>query len=346
VRKDSPLDPIQLTRELVAIYSPTGEEAKAGAFLAELLAKLGYRVIRQPVAGTRFNVYAFREEPAVVFSTHIDTVPPELPVAEDQEYLYGRGTTDAKGIVAVQLAAAERLAAKGERRIGLLFLVGEEYGADGARAANSLEPKGRYLVNGEPTENRLALGTKGFLRVELRARGKAAHSAYPEEGISAIERMLDTLERLRRLPLPVDELLGECTLNIATIEGGVRPNVIPDRCRAELSFRTVRDTAELRSALQSLLAEGVELEVLLEAPPVRLRALPGFETTVVRYGTDLPWLQAWGQKFLIGPGSIRVAHTEHEKILKSDLLAGVDCYQRIATLLLSELDGETRAPQA
>ncbi|GBD32236.1 MAG: hypothetical protein KatS3mg081_2027 [Gemmatimonadales bacterium] len=341
-----PLDPIRLTRDLVAIYSPTGEETKAGAFLAELLEKLGYRVIRQPVAGTRFNVYAFRDPPEVVFSTHIDTVPPQLPLAEDEEFLYGRGTTDAKGIVAAQVAAAERLAAKGERRVGLLFVVGEEYGADGARAANALEPKGRYLVNGEPTENRLALGTKGFLRVELRAGGKAAHSAYPEEGISAIERMLDTLERVRRLPLPSDEVLGECTLNIATIQGGVRPNVIPDRCRAELSFRTVCDTTGLRSALRSVLAEGVELEVLLEAPPVRLRALPGFETTVVRYGTDLPWLEGWGEKFLIGPGSIRVAHTDHEKVSKADLLAAVDCYERIATLLLGELDGKNPASQA
>jgi acetylornithine deacetylase len=332
---ESPVDPIRLTRELVAIYSPTGEEARVGSFLAALLEKLGYRVIRQPVAGTRFNVYAFREPPVVVFSTHIDTVPPELPLAEDEEHLYGRGTADAKGIVAAQIAAAERIAAGGERRVGLLFVVGEEYGADGARAANSLEPKGRYLVNGEPTDNRLALGTKGFLRVELSARGKAAHSAYPEEGISAIERMLDTLERIRRLPLPSDELLGDCTLNLATIEGGVRPNVIPDRCRAELSFRTVCDTAELRSALQSSLAEGVELKVLLEAPPIRLRALPGFETTVVRYGTDLPWLEGWGEKFLIGPGSIRVAHTDHEKVSKSELLAGVECYQRIAKLLLA-----------
>ncbi len=341
----STLDPIGLTRDLVAIYSPTGEEAEVGAFLAALLEKLGYRVIRQPVQGTRFNVYAFREPPVVVFSSHIDTVPPELPLAEDQQFLYGRGTADAKGIVAAQVAAAERLAAMGERRVGLLFLVGEEYGADGARAANSLEPKGRYLVNGEPTENRLALGTKGFLRVELRARGKAAHSAYPEEGLSAIERMLDTLERVRRLPLPADDVLGQCTLNIATIEGGLRPNVVPDRCRAELSFRTVCETAELRSALRSALAEGVDLEVLLEAPPIHLRALPGFETTVVRYGTDLPWLEGWGEKFLIGPGSIRVAHTDHEKVSKSDLLAAVDCYQRIARVLLGEFDAKRPLPQ-
>lgn len=340
------VDPIRLARDLVDIYSPTGEEARIGAFLAQLLEKLGYRVIRHPVAGTRFNVYAFREPPAVVFSTHIDTVPPELPVAEDEHFIYGRGSADAKGIVAAQVAAADGLAARGERRVGLLFVVGEEYGGDGARAANSLEPKGRYLVNGEPTENRLALGTKGFLRVELRARGKAAHSAYPEEGISAIERMLDTLERVRRLPLPTDQVLGEATLNVAMIEGGLRPNVIPDRCRAELSFRTVGDTVQLRSALQSTLAEGVELEVLLEAPPMRLRALPGFETTVVRYGTDLPWLDGWGEKFLIGPGSIRVAHTDHEKVSKSDLLAAVDSYQRIATLLLRELDGKEPASQA
>lgn len=342
-RQGALLDPIALTRELVAIYSPTGQEGEVAEFLAGLLEDLGYQVTRQQVATKRFNVYAFREPPVVVFSTHLDTVPPQLPVAEDEDHLYGRGTADAKGIAAVQVVAAERLAARAETRIGLLFVVGEEHGADGARAARSLEPKGSYLVNGEPTENRLALGTKGFLRVELRARGRAAHSAYPEEGVSAIERMLDTLERIRRLPLPTDDLLGGCTLNIGTINGGVRPNVIPDSCRAEISFRTVGETSALRADLHSALAEGVEAEVLLDAPPVRLRAVPGFETTVVRYGTDLPWLESWGERFLIGPGSIRVAHTDHEKVGKAELLRGVDCYERMAAVLLEEFDRKSAA---
>ncbi len=331
-----PLDPVELTRELTRIDSPTGEEGEVCRFLAGTLERLGYRVTRQEVSPGRFNLLAVRDAPLVVFSTHLDTVPPALPLREDTTHLHGRGTADAKGIAAVQVAAAERLAAAGERRIGLLFVVGEEQTGDGARAAETLEPKGRYLVNGEPTENLLALGTKGILRVELHAGGRAAHSAYPEEGVSAIERMLDTLQRIRRLPLPTDPTLGDCTLNIGTIAGGVRPNVIPDACRVEIALRTVGPTDDLLAALRAACVEGVDLTVALDTPPVRLRALPGFETIVVKFGTDLPWLAPWGERFLIGPGSIRVAHTNHERVSKAELREGVSCYERIAQLLLKE----------
>ncbi len=329
---------VELARELVRIESPTGEEGPVGEYLAAHLQRLGYDVQRQQVAPGRFNVFAAREPPVVLLSTHLDTVPPFLPVQEDDTYLYGRGSADAKGIAAAQITAAERLALQGERRVALLFVVGEEMSADGARAAAGLNPKGRYLINGEPTDNRMARGHKGMLRVELRARGRAAHSAYPEEGVSAIEPVLDALERIRHLPLPRDPTLGESTLNIGTIAGGVRPNVIPDACRAELLFRTVGDSGELLAAVRRAAGERVELAVAHDAPPVKLRVLPGFEDTVVRFGTDVPWLEPWGERFLMGPGSIKVAHTDHEKVAKRELEEGAALYQRAAMLLLSEAE--------
>ncbi len=329
-------DVVELARELVRIESPTGEEGAVGEYLAAHLRRLGYDVVRQEVGPGRFNVFAMREQPVVVLSTHMDTVPPALPVHEDATYLYGRGSADAKGIIAAQVAAAEQLMAGGERRVGLLFVVGEELSADGARAAGLLEPKGRYLINGEPTDNRMARGHKGMLRIELSAQGRAAHSAYPEEGVSAIEPVLDALDRIRHLPLPRDGTLGECTVNIGTIAGGVRPNVVPDACRAELLFRTVGASGDLLAAVRAAAGERVEVVVAHDAPPVTLRVLPGFEATVVRFGTDVPWLEPWGERFLLGPGSIKVAHTDHERVAKRELDEAVELYQRAARMLLRE----------
>jgi acetylornithine deacetylase len=331
------MDPIAFTRELVQIDSPTGQEGPVGEHLAQALGRLGYDVQRQEVTPGRWNVYATRDAPVVVLSTHMDVVPPALPFREDATHLHGRGTADAKGIAAAQVAAAEQLAQRGERRVGLLFVVGEEYGSDGARAAARLGPKGRYLINGEPTDNRLALGHKGALYARVSARGRAAHSAYPEEGVSAIEAVLDALERLRRLPLPTHEVLGRGTVNIGTIAGGVRPNVIPEQCQTELLFRTVEDTAPLRRDIVATAGSGVTVDFAWELRPIELRPLPGFDTTVVRFGTDLPYLAAeggWGEGFLLGPGSIRVAHTENECVAKAELQQAVALYQRLATMLI------------
>lgn len=327
--------PIDLARELVRVESPTNHEGEVGTFLAERLERLGYTVTRQEVSPGRFNVFARRESPVVVLSTHMDTVPPSLPLREDDTHLYGRGSCDAKGIAAAQIAAAERLAARGERRVGLLFVVGEELNGDGAKAAASLEPKGRYLINGEPTDNRMALGHKGMLRVLVIGHGKAAHSAYPEEGESAIEHVLDALQRIRALPLPSDETLGPCTLNIGTIEGGVAPNVIPAACQAHLFFRTVGPWEPLLAAVREAAGDRVEIAVAHTAPAVHLRVLPGFETAVVRYGTDLPWLEPWGERFLMGPGSIKVAHTDHECVAKAELEQAVGLYEKAAAMLLT-----------
>jgi len=281
-------------------------------------------------------VYAYREPPVVVYSTHLDCVPPYVPLREDDEWLRGRGACDAKGIAAAMIAAAERLAERGERRIGLLFVVGEENGSDGALAAAALEPKGRFLINGEPTENRLSIGQKGSLRLDLEAEGRAAHSAYPDEGQSAIIPLLDTLERIRRLPLPSDPLLGPSTLNIGTIQGGVAPNVIPPNARAQVHFRTVGPTAALKAAVCEALAPGVVITGEVELPAYKSAAPAGWDTIFVAYASDLPFLGSWGRGYQLGPGSIRVAHTDDERIRKADLLHGVELYVKLATDLLAE----------
>ena len=330
------MDALELTRALVALETPTGSEGPATDFLDAALRRAGYRTVRQPVTAGRQNLYAYREQPDLVFSTHLDTVPPYVPLAEDAESIHGRGSCDAKGLAAAMVAAAERLAERGEQRIGLLFLVGEENGSDGARVASDLGPKGRFLINGEPTENRLSIGQKGSLRVDLEAAGRAAHSAYPDEGVSAIAALLDTIERIRQMPLPSDPLLGQSTLNLGLIGGGVAPNVIPPAASAQLLIRTVAPTEPLKSAIRALAAPGVSVEFRVELPYHKGGAAPaGWETTVVSYASDLPFLEAWGERYQLGPGTIRVAHTSHEHIRKADLLRGVDLYARLATDLLA-----------
>ena len=330
------MDALELTRSLVALETPTGAEGPATDFLEAALRRAGYKVVRQPVSPGRQNLYAYRDPPALVFSTHLDTVPPYIPLSEDAESIHGRGSCDAKGLAAAMVAAAERLAERGERRIGLLFVVGEENGSDGALAAAHLGPRGRFLINGEPTENRLSIGQKGSLRVDLQATGRAAHSAYPDEGVSAIAALLDTIERIRRMPLPTDPLLGQSTLNLGLIGGGVAPNVIPPAASAQILVRTVEPTGPLKNAIQALLAPGVTVDFRVDLPFYKGGAAPaGWETTVVSYASDLPFLEPWGERYQLGPGTIRVAHTSQEHIRKADLLRGVDLYVRLASDLLA-----------
>jgi len=344
------MDPIQLTRQLVDIESTTYHEAPAGEFLAEFLAGEGYAVERQPVAqpdpaktpgrgdGPRFNVYACDAgvTPDVVFSTHMDTVPPFLgPCREDEEFLYGRGTCDAKGIIAAQVAAAERLRADGVK-VGLLFVVGEERDSAGAKVANENPRGSRFLINGEPTDNRLALASKGCLRVELRAHGKMAHSAYPELGESAIDKLLAALHDVQALALPVVEGIGESTLNVGLIEGGRAPNVIADKAEAHLLVRLVGPAEEVKSAIVEAVAGRADVEFSLELPFVQMRAVEGMPTMVAKFTTDIPSLTNWGEPFLLGPGSIHVAHTPDERIRKSELLECVELYVTLAKRLVGK----------
>jgi acetylornithine deacetylase len=328
------IDPVQLTRDLVRIPSPTGQEEAVVALMADLLDRLGYRLTRLPVTPGREVLYATLDPPVVVLSTHLDVVPPHLDLREDEEWLHGRGACDAKGVAAAMVAAADRLRAEGERRVGLLFVVGEETGGDGAQAANRLEPKGRFLINGEPTENRLSIGQKGAVAFEITAAGRAAHSAYPEEGHSAIDDLLDAIARVRGLALPTDPLLGDTTLNIGLISGGVAANVIPAAAAATLLFRTVSDQEALERLIRDAAGPAVKLRRLFGFRHVLSPALEGWETTTVKFASDLAHLTPWGVGYQLGPGTIKVAHTAEERIRKAELIEGVDRYVRLARQLL------------
>ncbi|HEY0098185.1 MAG TPA: M20/M25/M40 family metallo-hydrolase [Pyrinomonadaceae bacterium] len=327
-----------LTRRLIDIPSPSGEEDAATRFLAAHLEKLGYRVELQEVAPQRANIIATASTaPRLFFSTHIDTVPPVITSSEDETYIYGRGSCDAKGIIAAQIFAAERLRLEGVEEVGLLFTVDEELGSLGARAANAhpLASTCAYLINGEPTENRLAAGSKGSLRLRLSTVGRAAHSAYPEHGDSAIERLLDVLEDVRRSAWPQDDFFGATTCNIGTIEGGTRPNVIPAAASAELQIRLVAESARVKAELERTVAGRAQIEYLSVAEPVRLYAPEGFAREVVRFTTDIPYLPNWGTPLLLGAGSILDAHTAGERIGKDELTRSVELYVRLARELLA-----------
>jgi acetylornithine deacetylase len=352
------IDPVQLTKDLIDIESTTYYEAPAGEFLDTYLTVLGWVIERQPVphpdpartpgairpgapAEPRFNIYAIPSElaqsclvPDLVFSTHMDTVPPFLgPAREDDEYLYGRGSCDAKGIIAAQIAAAEILRAQGILT-GLLFVVGEERDSAGAKVANENPRGSRFLINGEPTDNRLALASKGCLRVELRAHGKMAHSAYPELGDSAIDKLLAALHDIQSLQLPVVEGIGDSTLNIGILSGGRAPNVIADQAEAHILIRLVDDGEATQAAILAAADGRCDVRFTLKLPFVQMRPVPGFETMVAKFTTDIPSLTNWGEPFLLGPGSIHVAHTPDEKIAKSELLECVELYVRLAKQLV------------
>lgn len=325
-----------LTKQLIDIPSITGEELEVGRFLDSYLTGLGYRVERQKVAHNRFNLIATtKEEPRIVFSTHTDTVPPYIAASEDDEYIYGRGACDAKGIIAAQIIAAELLRAEGITEIGLLFTVDEETGSDGARAANNhiTASSCRYLINGEPTDNKLACGSKGSLRLRIETEGRAAHSAYPEHGESAIEKLLDVLSNIRQTTWHKDDFFGETTCNIGIIAGGTRTNVVPASAYADLHFRLVTSSKLVSEKLEKLIDGRATIKYFSVAEPVRMLAVDGFESCVVRFTTDIPQLTNWGTPLLLGPGSILSAHTDHERVAKSELSAAVDLYAQLGRTL-------------
>ncbi len=324
----------ELTRQLIDIPSLTGDEGDVGTFLATYLEDLGYRVEAQTVAPTRFNLLAKTDEPPrIVFSTHMDTVPPFIGSSEDDEYIHGRGSCDAKGIIAAKIFAAERLRATGMKQVGLLFTVDEELGSEGAKAANDhpLAQECRYLINGEPTDNRIAIGTKGSVRLIITTSGRAGHSAYPEFGESAIEKLLDILNDIRAVEWPDDSFFGTTTCNIGVLEGGTRPNVIPDHARAQLQIRLGIDIEQVKRIVERAVGGRGEVEYESAHNPVRLPSSDIFkETTVVRFTTDIPYLSNWGKPVLVGPGSILDAHTDHERVSKRELERAVDLYVKLA----------------
>jgi acetylornithine deacetylase len=340
----SAFNTVELTRRLIDIESITYNECAVGKFLAEFLESRGFSVETMPVAqdresqcqGDRFNVYAYSagETPDVVFSTHMDTVPPFIPSSEDHDFIYGRGACDAKGIIAAQIAAAEALREQGVRT-ALLFVVGEERDSAGAKIANLNPRASRFLINGEPTDNRIALASKGTLRAEIRAAGRMAHSAYPELGESATHKLIEALHRLLAIPLPVDPEVGPSTLNIGLIEGGRAPNVIADHAAAQLMIRLVGSSDETRAAIEAACAGLATVDYLLEIPFMQFRHLDGIPSMVAAFTTDVPWLSAWGEPLLLGPGSIHVAHTPHERLPKRELFEAIDLYVKVAQRLVS-----------
>lgn len=329
-------DVVALAAELVGVPSLTGNEGPVVELVSRRLIAQGWNVTLQEVSQGRANIWASRSGGGVCFSTHLDTVPPFLPPRKEKGKLFGRGSSDAKGIAAAMLTAAERLVDSGEERIDLLFLVGEEKGSDGARAANNLSPNTRYLINGEPTESRLASGAKGSLRATLRTRGRAAHSAYPALGQSAIEPLLDLLPTLRTVEWPRDDKLGETTVNIGVLTGGNEANIIPESAEAQLMFRLVGDVEAVKSKLVAWVGGKAEIEYGSHIPPQYFHTVEGFETGPVAYTSDIPLLSSWGTPLLFGPGSIHVAHTPDEFVAVDELRASVDTYERLARTLLSQ----------
>lgn len=329
------IDVVSLAEALIAQPSISGAEAPAVELAASWLRQRGWTVTLQPLSSSRANIWASRGSGAVTLSTHLDTVPPFIPPSRTASRLAGRGACDAKGIAAAMMAAAQRLAEEGEERVDLLLVVGEETSSDGARAANQLPATSRYLINGEPTEGMLASGAKGSMLVTLRTCGRAAHSAYPELGASALEPMLALLPTLRELDLPVDARLGPTTINIGTLHAGRAANIVPDEAVAQLMVRLVSDAAQVRGVLERWSVGRAEIEFSPHIPAQHFQTVPGFDTAPVSYTSDIPLLDRWGTPLLFGPGSIRVAHTPDEFIEIAELHDAVGAYMRLVRTLLA-----------
>lgn len=328
-------DVVELAARLMAIDSTSGREGAVTDWLESYLAGAGWNVRRIPVTPGRDDLLAtFGEHPRVTFSTHLDTVPPFIAPRLEGDRLWGRGACDAKGIAAAMVFAAERLRSE-HIPVALLFVVGEEVSHDGAEAANLIPTASTVLINGEPTESTLAVGTKGAMRFTLRTTGQAAHSAYPHLGRSALTELVRLLAELESLALPSDPTLGEATINIGLVSGGVADNVMAPRAEARLMARLVTPPQEFERLLRAWVKDRAELEIGFTVPLVRLGTLPGFTTSVAAYATDIPKLDRWGTPYLFGPGSIHVAHRDDEYIALAELRAAVDTYVSIAKQALA-----------
>lgn len=327
------VDLIELTRSLVNIPSVTGDEGPVGRFLLEYLQNRGWNCRSQTVTGDRINVLAVREEPRILLTTHMDTVPPFFEFRQDEETMYGRGVSDAKGLIAAMICAADGLLQEGISDVGLLFVVGEETESDGAWKARELGLRCDYIIDGEPTDNELVVGHKGMVYAVLRCGGVTAHSAYPEQGVSAIDKLVSLLAELQSLEFPSDSTLGETTINVGLIRGGRAPNVIPDLAEAEILLRTVAESTTYVETLHDWAADRADLEIRATSEPQVMESVPGLPTKVVGYGTDVPALRALGRPLLVGPGSILVAHTAEERVSKAELEAGVRLYQDLVRRL-------------
>jgi acetylornithine deacetylase len=330
---DSSLALFQLTRRMVDIPSVTGQEKAIAEFLFEFLEAAGWECSLQEAAPDRHNLLASRGRPLILLTTHLDTVPPFFPSFEDEEHIYGRGSCDAKGIAAAMIVAAQELTEEGGPDVALLFVVGEEVDSAGAVKARDLPFRWSFVINGEPTDNELAIGHKGIVYARLACRGVAAHSAYPEKGESAVEKLLVTLDALKSIDFPTDEEMGSSLVNIGTLRAGRAPNVIPDEAEAEILIRTVQPSELYVRLLMDALGQFCHLQIVKTSEPQRMEKVPGFPTKVVGYGTDIPALRELGRPLLLGPGSILDAHTANERISKQALVQAVQIYKSLVKKL-------------
>jgi len=328
---------LALATKMIDIQSISGAEGPMADFLETYMAPKGWQVVRQTIAPGRDNVYMHRpgRTPRLIFNSHIDTVPPFFPSSRDDEWLYGRGACDTKSLIAAQLLAVENLLAEGCEDIGLLYVVGEEVDHIGMVKANDLGLDPDFLIVGEPTESKLVRRQKGIVKARLTARGKAAHSGYPETGVSAVEILLDVLETLRKEPWPDETRLGKTTMNIGLLSGGRAANVVADEAWAEVMFRVVTSEKEISARLTELCGDRVGVEIITSNDPCDLTTLDGYETVVVAFNTDIPYLNFNGKALLWGAGSILDAHTANEKIRIADLERAVTVYGNLARQCLA-----------
>lgn len=332
-------DVISLARTLIDIPSVTGDEGPIARRLVEILEERGFtRVVLQPVEGDRANVACFPDDPRVVFCTHMDTVGPTERSSESDGKLYGRGAVDAKGILAAMILATESLKGRGEDRVGLLFLVGEEVDSIGAQVADRFSPHPEFLVVGEPTEAKLATAQKGGLAARIRARGVAGHSGYPEYGASAIHVLMAGLADLLERNWGVDGILGPATVNVGRIAGGVAANVLAPSASADVLIRLVGQGSDARKVFEEWHSghPDIDVESINTADPLHFHTIPGFPAGAVSFGSDAPYLPSFGTPLMYGPGSIRQAHTQGEFIEMDALRRAPAAYERIATALLDE----------
>jgi len=329
------MNPFELTRRLMAIPSVTGTEREIGEFLLSHLGQLGYRVERQHVAGDRFNVFAFAGDGRVMFCTHLDTVPPAtIPVREDNDFLYGRGACDTKGIIAAMLEAGDRLRRDGITNFGFMFLIAEETDSIGAKAANTLKWNSDFVIIGEPTRNLLARAQKGTFILNLQVTGRAAHSGYPEHGVSAIKNLLGVLADCEMADWGSHPVFGKGSLNVGVLQGGQAANIVPPQATASIMIRTVEPRDVVEGKIRGIVSNRATMEIIGASDPLLLHIVDGFETTVVSFGSDAPHLTEAGKRLMIGPGSILDAHTANEKIGKRELMVGVELYEKLVRKLL------------
>jgi acetylornithine deacetylase len=286
----SPL--VSLHKSLVEYESITGNEHDVAQYLISYLQESNFTVETQDVSPrtssgkSRENIFAYvgtTRQTRVLVSSHIDTVPPFWKYERKGDEIWGRGSVDAKGSVASQIIAVEELLDSGtiaEGDVALLFVVGEEVGGDGMKKANELGVSWESCIFGEPTELKLASGHKGIMSLDIKAKGKAGHSGYPQLGKSANSMIVKALYALLQVDLPSSEKYGSSTLNIGTIRGGVAGNVIAEDASATISLRIAAGQPAMieKILLDAIEKTGEKLDVKFSGgyPPVYIDSdVPG-----------------------------------------------------------------------